>query len=122
LRWNSPWYRHVPRVRQETAVAVCKPVFGPVELPALRSHVGALTELESLLLRIALVNIRPRPLLVVGSLDQLPEQEARGVLLSRLGALGASQTVLTASANPVDSEHVSAQIRLGTAIEREGAQ
>jgi ABC-type dipeptide/oligopeptide/nickel transport system ATPase subunit len=122
LRWSSPWYRLVPRVRQDTAAAVCGPVFGPIELPSIRSHIGKLTELESVLLRIALVNIRPRPLLVVGSLDQLPELEARDVLLSRLGHLGTSQTVVTASANPVDSEHVSAQIRLGTAVEWEGAQ
>jgi ABC-type dipeptide/oligopeptide/nickel transport system ATPase subunit len=113
LRWNAPWYRLIRRADGADLARVCAPVFGPLAPPDLDAYVDQLTELDALLLRIALVNTDTPPLLVVGSLDQVDEDGARAELVRRLVELGERQTVVTASANPVpDGLGVRAQVPL----------
>jgi hypothetical protein len=69
LRWDASWYRLVPRARPADLEAVCAPVFGELPLPPLNEYVEELTELDRLLLRIALANTARPELLVVGNLD-----------------------------------------------------
>ena len=104
LRWDAAWYRLVRRADADDLARVCGPVFGPLPLPALSAYVDQLTELDALLLRIALANTAAPALLVVGSLDQVDEDGSRAELVRRLVALGERQTVVTASANPVSTE------------------
>ncbi len=101
MRWDATWYRLVPRADADDLARVCGPVFGPRPLPELTAYVDELTELDALLLRIALANTSAPPLLVVGSLDQVDEDASRAELVGRLVALGERQTVVTASANPM---------------------
>jgi energy-coupling factor transporter ATP-binding protein EcfA2 len=123
IRWREHWYRRVPQARDGDVQAVCRPVFGNVPVPSRSTFVGELCDLDALLLRIALANVRRRPVLVVGSLDQLPRRESRDVLLHRLAVLGRGQTVVTAAADEVNTEYVRAQVRLDhTAPARDGQE
>ena len=102
LRWNAPWYRFVGRADGTALERICRPVFGDLPLPALDDYVDELSELDGLLLRIALANSRGPQLLVVGSIDQVTSEVSQQVLVRRLVDLGRSQTVLTATVNPLD--------------------
>ena len=101
MRWDAAWYRLVRRADAADLTRVCGPVFGALPLPGLTDYVDQLTELDALLLRIALANTATPPLLVVGSLDQVDEDDGRAELVRRLVDLGERQTVVTASANPI---------------------
>lgn len=110
LRWDARWYRFVRRARAADLRAVCAPVFGDLPLPPQTEYVEELTELDRLLLRIALANTARPPLLVVGNLDYVTSDHNRDLLLDRLIALGRTQTVVTATVNGVTSDAVRAQI------------
>jgi ABC-type glutathione transport system ATPase component len=99
LRWDANWYKVIRRADDADLSRVCGPVFGDLPLPALSEYVEELTELDGLLLRIALANTARPPLLVVGDLEQVTNDEDRHVLVARLVELGQEQTVVTASAN-----------------------
>jgi hypothetical protein len=115
MRWDAAWYRVVPRADVDDLTRVCGPVFGAQPLPELTTYVDQLTQLDAILLRIALANTAVPPLLVVGSLDQVDEDGSRAELVRRLVDLGARQTVVTASANPIpDGLGVSAQLHVTT--------
>jgi energy-coupling factor transporter ATP-binding protein EcfA2 len=111
--WDATWYRLVRRADGGDLARLCAPVFGPLPLPDLTAYVDQLSELDAVLLRIALANTAAPPLLVVGSLDQVDEDGSRAELVRRLVELGEHQTVVTASANPVpDGLGVRAQLDL----------
>jgi ABC-type cobalamin/Fe3+-siderophores transport system ATPase subunit len=101
LRWSAPWYRLVRRADAADVARLCESVFGALPLPDLDAYVDQLTELDAVLLRIALANIDSPPVLVIGSLDQVDDDGDRAELVRRLVALGERQTIVTASANPV---------------------
>jgi len=113
MRWNAPWYRAVHRAGDGEVDAMCRSVFGPLPSPPGSAFVGGLSELDQVLLRIALANSRRRPLLVVGGLHQVSSRRCRDMLLCRLADLGRSQTVITAAPDEVSHECVRAQIRVG---------
>ncbi|ODR05043.1 hypothetical protein BHQ15_16110 [Mycolicibacillus koreensis] len=114
LRWDAPWYRLVGRAGRADIEAVCRPVFGPLPLPDPDEYVEQLTELDGLLLRIALANTARPPLLVVGNLDQVTSHRNHDALVRRLVELGAEQTVITSSANDLPDElGVRTQLRVG---------
>jgi len=69
-------------------------------------YVEELSELDGLLLRIALANTGRPPLLVVGNLEQVTNDRHRDVLVTRLVELGRTQTVVTASVNGVHDHPV----------------
>ncbi|WP_157516999.1 hypothetical protein [Mycobacterium sp. MS1601] len=119
LRWDAPWYRLVRRADADDLARVCAPVFGELPLPPLGEYVEELTELDGLLLRIALANTRRPPLLVVGQLDQVTGEHNRDLLLQRLIALGAEQTVVTASVDPVTDAGVRAQLEVANVTRAE---
>lgn len=110
LRWDASWYRMVPQADTADLERVCAPVFGDRPLPPLTEYVDELTELDRLLLRIALANTSRPPLLVVGSLDYVTSDLNRDVLIERLVALGGAQTVVTATVNGVSGHAVHAQL------------
>jgi ABC-type multidrug transport system ATPase subunit len=101
LRWNAPWYRLVRRAGAADLARVCAAVFGELPLPSPDRFVDELSELDAVLLRVALANVRTPRLLVVGSLDAVAENGDRDRLLERLIALGARQTVVTSTVNPL---------------------
>lgn len=101
LRWNSPWMKFVPRVREDGVERMCAEVFGDVPLPSLNAFVDDLPEIQQLLLRIAVANTHRPPLLVVGRMDRIADDEERLSFLERLVALGERQSVITADVNPL---------------------
>ncbi|WP_330132909.1 P-loop NTPase family protein [Rhodococcus artemisiae] len=100
-RWDSPWYKFVPRVDDAGVADMCTEVFGDVPLPGLNAFIDDLPEIQQLLLRIAVANTRRPPLLVVGRVDKIADDVERGILVERLVALGERQSVITADVNPV---------------------
>ena len=109
-RWDAAWYRFVRRADSGDLTAVCAPVFGDLPLPPLTEYVEELTELDRLLLRIALANTGRPQVLVVGNLDYVTSDVNRDLLLDRLIDLGRTQTVITATVNGVDNPGVRAQL------------
>ncbi len=101
-RWDSPWYKIVPRVDEGGVADMCAEVFGEVPLPRLNAFVDDLPEIQQLLLRIAVANTRRPPLLVVGRIDKIADDRERATLLGRLVALGEQQSVITADVNPLE--------------------
>lgn len=110
LRWDASWYRFIGQAKQDDLVRVCAPVFGDLPLPPLMEYFELLSELDQLLLRIALANTRRPPLLVVGNLDVVTSDTNRDTLIERLIDLGRAQTVVTATVNGVVGHAVRAQI------------
>ena len=110
MRWDAAWYRLVRRAGTAQLRAVCGPVFGDLPLPPPTEFVEELSELDRLLLRIALANTARPPLLVVGNLDYVTSDRNRELLLSRLIELGRTQTVVTATVNGVTDGAVREQI------------
>ena len=106
LRWDANWYRLIRRADEEALAKVCGPVFGELPLPPLTEYVEELTELDGLLLRIALANTARPPLLVVGGIEQVTRDTSRDMLVGRLVELGSRQTVITASVNGVSGHAV----------------
>jgi pimeloyl-ACP methyl ester carboxylesterase len=118
LRWDAPWYRLIRRADDDDLRRVCGPVFGELPLPPLTEYADELSELDGLLLRIALANTRRPPLLVVGDLDQVTSDVNRDLLVERLIDLGRDQTVITATVNGVDHQ-VRAQIAVSNVTRAE---
>lgn len=113
MRWDAPWYRLIRRAGDDDLHRICGPVFGEeLPLPPLGEYVEELSELDGLLLRIALANTARPPLLVVGDLDQVSSDRSRELLVQRLCALGREQTVITATVNGVASSEVRAQMEV----------
>lgn len=110
LRWDAQWYRLVRRADAGDVERICGPVFGDLPLPPLHEYVEELTELDRLLLRIALANTGKPELLVVGNIDYVTSDANRDLLVERLVELGAHQTVLTATVNGVTNPSVRAQL------------
>lgn len=106
LRWDAKWYKLIRRADAAALSRVCGPVFGDLALPPLSEYVEELTELDGMLLRIALANTARPPLLVVGNLEQVTSDHDRDLLVGRLVELGSRQTVITASANGVTGHPV----------------
>lgn len=102
LRWDASWYRLIRRADEASYEQVCRPVFGDRKLPPLDEYVENLSELDGILLRVALANTRRPPLLVVGNIDQVTSDQNQRVLVRRLAALGQQQTVITCTVNHVD--------------------
>ncbi|WP_233209253.1 ATP-binding cassette domain-containing protein [Mycobacterium sp. ENV421] len=115
LRWDAPWYRLVRRADMAALTAICAPVFGPHPLPPLDEYFEELSELDRLLLRIALANTKRPPLLVVGNLDFVTSDLNRDLLIERLIDLGREQTIVTATVNGVSGHDVRSQIPVANA-------
>ena len=110
LRWDAAWHRLIPRADEADVARVCGPVFGDLPLPPLTEYVDELTELDGLLLRIAVANTSRPELLVVGGLDQVADDDGRAMVAQRLVDLGREQTVITASVNAVAVDGIRAEL------------
>ncbi|MGE2729828.1 hypothetical protein ACQI4F_10130 [Mycolicibacterium vaccae] len=106
MRWNSSWFKVIRRAGDADVARVCGPVFGELPLPGRHQFVEELSELDNLLLRIALTDIARPPLLVVGVLEQVSDDAERDLLVQRLIALGEHQTVVAGSVNGVPGHPV----------------
>ncbi len=112
LRWDAAWYRLIRRADQGDLNALCANVFGDLPVPPLTEYVEEISELDRMLLRVALANTGRPALLVVGNIDYVTSDANREVLVERLIALGQQQTVVTATVNGVDGRAVRAQVHV----------
>lgn len=122
LRWNAKWYKLVHRASESDMRRVCDSTFGDVPLPELDRFVDDLSELDQVLLRVALANLNRPELLVVGSLDAVSADADRALLLQRLVALGERQTVITSTVNPLPDGAGYVQIPVFTTASAAGEQ
>jgi ABC-type multidrug transport system ATPase subunit len=99
LRWQSRWYRWVPRATTDQVWEMCGYLFAGLRLPPIDAFVSDLPEVEQLLVRIAIANTRRPPVLVVGPIDQIAENAQREFLMETLVRLAREQSVVTADVN-----------------------
>lgn len=99
-RWTSPWYKLIRIANHEDLINVCGPTFGEnIALPPLKEYADRLPELQLIMMRIALANMPPPPLLIVGGLDDMGNDDERHVIYEQLAVLGEDQTIIVADEN-----------------------
>lgn len=99
IRWESHWYEWVPQATTEELKKMCGYLFEDIPLPPIDAFIADLPEIDQMLLRIGVANTRRPPLLVVGRLDHMADDEQRHQLIVRLIELGKKQSVITADVN-----------------------
>lgn len=120
LRWDSEWYRLVRRADRLALEAVCAEVYGTdLQLPPLDEYFEELSELDRMLLRIALANTRRPALLVVANIDSVTSTVNHELLLERLVVLGRGQTVVTATVNGAAGHDIKAQLAVANVARAE---
>lgn len=101
IAWGTSWFRRAPKVDADSYERLCRPVFGPRPLPPLTEHVGDLSELDRMLLRIALAVFSDPRLLVVDDLEQVRALPEQAELIDRLAELGRDRTIVASAINPL---------------------
>ncbi|MDF0529869.1 hypothetical protein P0W64_17985 [Tsukamurella sp. 8F] len=100
-RWLAPWYSPVPiQAGRDELIQV----FGEAHVPAPRTHIVELSDLDLFLLRITLALLSARPILVVGDLEQVRDDPGRAIAARRLGAVAEFYTVVVGVTNPLGDE------------------
>jgi hypothetical protein len=94
----APWYSRVP---DEPGAAQLAQVFGDIPPPAPKAYIVELSDLELFLVRITLALFSDRPILVVGDLEQVRDNDRRAVAVERLGAIAEQRTVVVGVTNPL---------------------
>lgn len=107
-RWLTPWRRRLRRRASDDAGAdtmadTMATVFGDLEPPSGTTFVSELSDLDSFLLRVTLAMASKRPILVVGDLEQVRDNDRRDLAVERLGALAEHHTVVVGVTNPLGS-------------------
>lgn len=115
LGWIAPWYRRVPRVSDATVSDICAPVWGDRELPSAKTVIWELTQLDQMLLRVAIAQMSKPYLLAIDDFEQLESAGDRIFFAERLCAIAPSCTVITTAANRVDGPPGVRHLELGTA-------
>jgi len=100
-RWLAPWYARIPREAGQSRMAE---VFGDTPAPPPSTYIVELSDLELFLLRITLATMSNRPILVVGDLEQVRDNNRRAIAVDRLGALAEQCTVVVGVTNPLGEQ------------------
>ena len=99
-RWLAPLFRR-PRDGHRDVLAE---VFGDIDRPAPTDYIGDLGDLETFLLQVALAQYSDRPVLVVGDLEQVRDNQRRARAVQRLGALAADRLVVVGVTNALGDQ------------------
>jgi hypothetical protein len=99
-RWLAPFFSRV----HDDGLDQLARVFGDLAAPAPGTFIVELSDLELFLLRITLAAMSERPILVVGDLEQVRDNERRETAVARLGALATECTVVVGATNPLGSD------------------
>ncbi|MDH6246619.1 hypothetical protein [Mycobacterium sp. OTB74] len=100
-RWLAPWFSLVP---EEAGTTEMEAVFGDDPAPSPGTFIIELSDLELFLLRITLALMSDRPILVVGDLEQVRDNERRAAAVQRLGALAEQRTIVVGVTNPLGDD------------------
>ncbi|QEN15389.1 hypothetical protein ACRDU6_24290 [Mycolicibacterium sp. ELW1] len=100
-RWLAPLFR---RSSGDADRDVLAEVFGDIHRPAPTDYIGDLGDLETFLVQIALALCSDRPVLVVGDLEQVRDNERRAQAVQRLGALAADRMVVVGVTNSLGDQ------------------
>ncbi|MCW4355820.1 hypothetical protein ONR57_21175 [Hoyosella sp. YIM 151337] len=101
LVWAAPWYRRVRKVSDDTAMAICAPVFGDRAVPPAKTVIWELGQLDQLLLRVALALVPDPYLLAVDDFEQVESDSDRAFFTERLCAIAPSCTVVSTAVDTV---------------------
>lgn len=107
-RWLAPLFR---RSRDDRDILA--EVFGDVDRPTPTDYIGDLGDLETFLLQIALAQYSDRPILVVGDLEQVRDNERRAQAVARLGALAADRLVVVGVTNALGDQAPEHEVHIG---------
>ena len=102
--WLAPWWSFIRAVDDAEVDRVCGPVFGDIPVPAAKTMIWDLDEVEMVLLRASLAMMSRPSVLFFDQVEQVHSPEARRLLWSRLGAIVAAGTPVIASAIAPDFE------------------
>ena len=97
-RWLAPWYSSVP---SDAGRAEFDLVYGEGHAPEPSARSRELTDMDLFLLRVTLALFGGKPVLVVGDLEQVRDEEERSRALDRLAAVSRLRTVLVGVTNPL---------------------
>ena len=108
--WMSPWWKPRSRTGPEEIADVLGPVYGDIRLPEPRTYIGDLTELDRMLVRVALARFERRPILVIDDIEQLRVDADRSRFLGRVAEIAEADrsTVILSSVDdlpPGSPEH-----------------
>ena len=99
-------------------------MFGDLPLPPLSEYVDELSELDRLLLRVALANTARPPLLVVGDIEQVTSDRSRDLLVARLIELGREDDAIPWLRRAIDAPRYEARqfphVNLARIYEKKG--
>jgi len=119
LTWISPWYRRVPRLREEDVARTLRPTFGPLSQPGAATLVRDVTEAQELLLRISLALLEGPRVIVVDDLDDVKDPSERAAVADRITALTVEGVVfILGSADERDLALFSPESRAVVALDR----
>ncbi|MCX2715364.1 hypothetical protein OOK62_25280 [Mycolicibacterium sp. J2] len=94
-RWLAPFFSRM----HDDGFDQLDKVFGDMHPPAPGTFIVELSDLELFLLRITLAVMSNRPILVVGDLEQVRDNERRSIAAARLGELATGCTVVLGATN-----------------------
>lgn len=106
--WSSRWYQPLHRAGKEDLLRVCGEVYQDRRLPPLDAYISQLSNLDKILLRIALalrpVNGDQVDMLIVDNVEQVREHSDFLELLTTFARLGQHLAVVINSVNPLPPE------------------
>lgn len=102
IRWLTPWWKPAPRPSDAELTQMLTPAFGHLPIPDPRSLIIELSDLDDLLLRIALALSMGRRCLIVDDIEQVRRAEHLPELVARLRALAERRLVVVGAVNRPD--------------------
>lgn len=100
LRWLSPWWKPIWRVSSQDLQDICKPIFGDQKIPDLDAYYEDLSDLDGLLLKVALANMNNPRIIIVDNLEQIRPLDEQTTFLSKLASLTKTKTIVVMAVNP----------------------
>lgn len=99
FNWYAPWFKSKRKITDEQVQQFLAPTFGVINPPDPQSYIGQLDDKDLYLLKVALAEIQPKNLVVLGDIDQIRDEQHRIYVLSRLVELSQGRVIITAASN-----------------------
>lgn len=110
MRWEAHWWEWVPQATTKDMEKMCGYLFDGLPLPPIDAFLADIPEVEQMLLRIGVANTKRPPLLVVGRLDHITDNEQREQVLAVLKRLGEEQSIITTDVNATEDNRPECQV------------
>ncbi|MDO4909493.1 MAG: hypothetical protein Q3962_06575 [Corynebacterium sp.] len=99
--WNRHWWQPIARATQDYYEGLLRPVYGTRPLPELGAYISSLSDLDRLLVRIAMMVARPKKeMLIVDDIEQVRARDDRAELIKILENISTRMPVIAHAINP----------------------